>query len=86
LRVQLRHKPRHFFFKRFAFVFGCFGADIAAGCENIAALRDLIGSCGFAESGNVGVLVNIRMWIAEWIVCAAPGVIGLRDALCFFVA
>lgn len=53
LLAQRRGEALHLLFERFAIVFGGFGADIAAGGEDMAMLADVVELRGFAKAGDV---------------------------------
>src|SRR5690606_18851868 len=53
LLPQLIGQPRHLLGKGLAVVFLFLSADIAARCQHIVMLPDLVQAGGFAEAGNV---------------------------------
>ena len=55
LGVQFGDEPRHLLLERLAVVLDFLGADVAAGREHVAVLRDLVCRRGLAEAGDVGV-------------------------------
>ena len=53
LLAQRRSQALHFFREWLAVVLGGFGADVAAGGEDVAVFADVVQRCGLTETGDV---------------------------------